>query len=581
MKKKLKDIQLRLFAALPLLFFAGVWSFGQLPQYSLSKITEQEGLSTAEVVSMAEDSSGYLWIATQSAVQRFDGRHTVHHSFSETVYHILVDWKNRVWVTTSQYIYLYEKNTQQFARIKVPFLENEIPIHLYQRTNYIGIIGSKRRYQFNQQQKAFNPIGVLPYTRDTVILRLFAQNPNTDFFSTNKGIGHLDETGYLKMFTPALAIQSLISSQHGGIFVSSYFYKSYWLSQPDGKLTSLTYTEGGGVKEMLLYSGVPFDNDTYLLSSNLGLLFFDIRSKQLKKPVFYFQGELFRNPAAARVIFRSTDSTIYICHSDGIYFFKPQQQSVQYLRNYTFGTHQLPNNDVRGFTEDDKGWLWIATAGGIARLNPVSGALQTFTTAMGSDPIAFPSYRYVYYHNGYIWIGTSGNGVWLLHLSTGRYIKPRYTADSLGNATRIQMETAYIWKIQPLSDGRLLVVCSRKCFVIDPNTLLCTQVHFASSAESSRSAWQDNSGRIWHGTTSGLIVMKDNFQLLFHIRDSFPDKRIACLAEWRPNHMLAGSKGLYEIILDEKSDRIVAFSRIEAIPAIRFIYCMQADTEGR
>jgi putative methionine-R-sulfoxide reductase with GAF domain len=75
--------------------------------------------------------------------------------------------------------------------------------------------------------------------------------------------------------------------------------------------------------------------------------------------------------------------------------------------------------------------------------------------------------------------------------------------------------------------------------------------------------------------------MKDNFQLLFHIRDSFPDMRIACLAEWRPNHMLAGSKGLYEIILDEKSDRIVAFSRIEAIPAIRFIYCMQADTGGR
>jgi ligand-binding sensor domain-containing protein/putative methionine-R-sulfoxide reductase with GAF domain len=580
LKRKRLHKKCWLYACLFILVFTGLHAYGQLPEYALSRITEQEGLSTAEVVAMAEDGSGYLWIATQSKVQRFDGRHTIHHSFSETVYHVLVDWKNRVWVTTSQYIYLFETHTRQFARINVPFLENESPLRLYQRNNIIGLIGSQRRYELNEQRKTFNPSGILPHKNDTAVLRLFAQSPDTDFFSTNKGIGHLDETGHLKTFTPILALQTLIGSQHGGIFISSYFYKSYWLSQSDGKLTPLAHPYPGGGKEMLLYGGVPFDKDTYLLSSNLGLLFFDLRSKQLKQPVFFFQGELFRNPAAAKYIFRTADSTIYICHSDGIYFFKPKQQSVQYLRNYRYGTQQLPNNDVRGFTEDGEGWLWMATAGGIARLNPVSGALQTFANAMGSDPIAFPSYRYVHYHKGNIWIGTSGNGVWLLHQSTGRYIRPRYSPDSLGNATRIQMESAYIWKIQPLADGRFLVVCSRKCFVIDPDTLLCTQVHFASSAESSRSAWQDHTGRIWHGTANGLTVMNDSFKLYFHIRDSFPDKRIACITEWKPNHMLAGSKGLYEIILDEKNHRMVSFSRIEAIPAIRFVYCMQADKEG-
>lgn len=581
MKKKRFHIRFWLCICLFLLSGKGLNAYGQLPKYALSRLTEQEGLSTAEVVAMAEDSSGYLWIATQSKVQRFDGRHTMHHSFSETVYHILVDWKNRVWVTTSQFIYLFETNTQQFVRINLPILENETPLRLFQRKNRIRLLCSQRQYQFNEQRKVFNPSGFLPHKNDTAVLRFFAQNPYADFFSTNKGIGQLDEMDRLILFTPALALQTLIGSQHKGIFVSSYLYQSYWLSHPDGKLTLLTHPHSRKGKGMLLYGGVPFDKDTYLLSSNLGLLFFDIRSKQIKQHVFYFNGEPFRNPAAAKYIFRASDGTIYICHSDGIYFFNPQQQSIQYLRNYGYGTQQLFNNDVRGFTEDEKGGLWIATAGGIALLNPVSGNLKTFADAMGTDPIAIPSYRYMHYHKGYVWIGTSGHGVWLLHQASSRYIQPRYTPDSLGKVSRRQMESAYVWKIQPLADGRFLVVCSRKCFVIDPNTLLCTQIHFASSAESSRSVWQDHAGRIWHGTANGLTVLNDSLQLLFHIRDSFPDKRIACFTEWKSNHMLAGSKGLYEVILDKKNHGILAFSRIEAIPAVRFIYCMQADKQGR
>jgi ligand-binding sensor domain-containing protein/putative methionine-R-sulfoxide reductase with GAF domain len=581
LKSKRLHITSWLYACLFLLVGTGLHTYGQLPQYALSRITEQEGLSTAEVVAMAADSSGYLWIATQSKVQRFDGRHTMHHSFSETVYHVLVDWNNRVWVITSQHVYLYMAPTGQFKKIAVPYIDNESPIRLYQRNNQIRLISSKRQFVFDDQRQMFIDAGYLPHTYDAAVLRPFAQSSAADYFTTSKGIIRENKPNTQNMFVPALALQSLIGTKHNGIFVSSYQYKSYWLSEDEGKLMPLYLSDNGAKSDLFLFGGVPFNDSSYLLSSNRGLLFFDVGTMHLHQPVFYFQGEPLRNPSSARFMYRSADSTIYICHSDGIYFFKPHRQPVQYLRNYEYGKQGFPGNDIRGFTEDGQGWLWMATTSGLARLSPSSGELQTFVTSMDSGPISFPSYRYVLYHKGYVWIGTSGNGVWLLHQATGRYLKPRFTADSVGQATRIQMESAYIWKIQPLADGRFLVVCSRKCFVIDPNTLLCTQVHFASSAESSRSAWQDKAGRIWHGTANGLTVLNDSFQLLFHIRDSFPDRRIACLTEWKPNHMLAGSKGLYEIIIDEKTHRMMQFSRIEAIPAVRFIYCMQADKQGR
>ena len=59
--------------------------FSQLPKYRLHRILEQDGLKTGDIISIAKDRKGYLWICTQALAQRFDGRQTISYPFTESI----------------------------------------------------------------------------------------------------------------------------------------------------------------------------------------------------------------------------------------------------------------------------------------------------------------------------------------------------------------------------------------------------------------------------------------------------------------------------------------------------------------
>ena len=85
-------------------------SSAQLPHYPLSRVTEQEGLRTSDLLNIAIDSSDIMWLATQAHVQQFDGRQKLHFPFDETVIKVYVDQKNKKWVITRNHVYRIDDN---------------------------------------------------------------------------------------------------------------------------------------------------------------------------------------------------------------------------------------------------------------------------------------------------------------------------------------------------------------------------------------------------------------------------------------------------------------------------------------
>ncbi|HYE56004.1 MAG TPA: GAF domain-containing protein, partial [Chitinophagaceae bacterium] len=261
---------------------------------------------------------------------------------------------------------------------------------------------------------------------------------------------------------------------------------------------------------------------------------------------------------------------IYMNHADGVFFMNSGTAFIQYFRNYRSGNVQMPDNDVRNFAEDELGNIWMATTNGITRLNMKSGALENFDPLNNSSTIDYPSYRQLLNDGPYLWIGTSGNGVWVYDKRTGLCKRPATDTNAL--------EQAYVWKILKLRNNKILVVAGARLFIIDPSTLTARQVPFNRGSEISRAALQDSSGRIWHGTTAGLSCLDTSFNVLFKIRDSFPDKRVASFCEWKKNRMLVGSKGLFLVELE--GNNLIAFKRSKAVPEQQFIYCMKQDRQG-
>ena len=76
-------------------------------QYAFKTLTINEGLSQNSVISIAQDSIGYLWLATQDGLNKYDGRQFIHYdkqfeditraTFSK-LGKVYIDKQNRLWI---------------------------------------------------------------------------------------------------------------------------------------------------------------------------------------------------------------------------------------------------------------------------------------------------------------------------------------------------------------------------------------------------------------------------------------------------------------------------------------------------
>jgi len=110
-------------AVITFLFCATAFAQNSSTSYAFSSITTEEGLSNNVVFDIHQDVDGYIWMATNNGLNRFDG-YTVKSFFhskkdstsisSNTVRCIIEDEQGRLWFGTKAGINLYHKDTQSF-----------------------------------------------------------------------------------------------------------------------------------------------------------------------------------------------------------------------------------------------------------------------------------------------------------------------------------------------------------------------------------------------------------------------------------------------------------------------------------
>src|SRR5690606_6535736 len=86
-------------------------------------------LSSNLITSVTQDQNGYIWIATEYGLNKFDGvrfvqyLHDVQDSTSISSNHVTIlhrDSDNRLWIGCSNGLQYYDDNSEQFVRIKFP-----------------------------------------------------------------------------------------------------------------------------------------------------------------------------------------------------------------------------------------------------------------------------------------------------------------------------------------------------------------------------------------------------------------------------------------------------------------------------
>ncbi len=314
-------------------------SFGQ--ELLVTNYDIDDGLSQNSVYSSVVSDDGFIWIATQDGLNRFDGKsfktfrsdgNTNYSEYSKFITHLFIDKRKHFFVATSSNIVLFNKN----------------------------------KNEFNDPQSIY-PNLKLP--KDTWIQKIIETNDEKLWFLSSSNILYnydIREKEMVEFKLPDL-ISDINLDNDGTLLLSS----KYKILSVENKKNSLLYSSDQN-SEILKFEVV--QNKIWIITANNQLVEFD-RSKKtsldLRKA---YNLTSFNDP---RVIHYSNDGNVWIgSRSNGIIKISLQNKSVKSLELNSSG-----NNISRSFIlsiNSGKGFTLVGQSG--AGLTIVNNALNGFLT---------------------------------------------------------------------------------------------------------------------------------------------------------------------------------------------------------
>jgi len=371
---------------------AGSWGYSQARAYPFSRLAGQDGLSNNHINVITKDKRGFVWIGTNSGLNRYDGytfkvfRHDESDSTSLTDDHIggiFEGPENKLYISTGTGgVNIYDPVTGGFGPHRAAYLKaRHIPAF-----NLITILKGKDGFFYF----IYSDSGVYRYepARGAVQIRPGdGANPVADAGTDSSGAFWLSYyDGMLERFDPARGIATLqtdVLKRRAQQAPSGYRLfidgqDQLWLFAMDNLSGLWQYDpHTGGIRHFSRDSGavrLSNNNISDVVQDDKGLIWIatdkggiDLLDKT-KMTVRYLQ-----HSDEERSLPENTITCLFCDNTGGVWAGTLKKGVAYYQQNvlrfplYRHQTGQvgsLPYNDVNCFAEDGKGNLWIGTDGG-------------------------------------------------------------------------------------------------------------------------------------------------------------------------------------------------------------------------
>jgi two-component system sensor histidine kinase ChiS len=363
-------------------------------------LTVQEGLPSNTVNGMIRDSRGFVWIATENGVSRYDGYTFTNFRSHENdtisigsniTYTVFEDRQHRLWVGSEKGLDLFNRDLDRFDR---HYFKNTPVRAIYQDKNNTVWIGSDHGlYQYNEQEKTLSQSFTLLFdphqiTYNAITAITEDHHGNLWVGTSSTGICVYDfKTKTFRYFVQDEKKRGSLSSNHVRKIIKD----------PHDRMWIATY--GGGVnvfreeaETFKAYIHDPHRPASGIASNLIPTLWADEAGK----------------------IWIGTDG-------GGLEILDPENDHIQHVVHSAYNSKSLNNNVVRSINTDGRGGIWIGTyAGGVNFFNQNTEAffhykMQTFNG--NSSVTSFTEDK-----QGGLWIGTDGGGLCYFNRSTGKFL---------------------------------------------------------------------------------------------------------------------------------------------------------------
>ncbi|ALJ06665.1 histidine kinase [Pseudalgibacter alginicilyticus] len=544
-------------------------------QFAFKTLTINDGLSQNSVISIAQDSIGHLWLATQDGLNKYDGRHFTYYdkqfeditrsTFSK-LGKIYIDKQNRLWIIThSGKLELYQPKTDDFKHIKLPHSISTVfqdkVLNMYLGTYDHGLLKIDAK------------------TKDTV--QIFK---DTDI---NKTVYDYIEVNNDLIIATSGAVYKYQNHSYIEITVSESNNPNFSSLEEDSKGTIWLGTFGEGLFLK------PLNQDFFIkfhhkdLPPDLNIEDILVDKKDRVWIATYGNGvyliDLRRNVVNNFTANKTNPFAIHyndmLCiyqDATGIIWFGSDGTGASYYDEHLIKFNILTNNQVpknvnvdmvRSITTDNLSNLWIGTSGkGLTYFDVKLNTYKTFTT--NNSSIASNRVISLNFNNNVLWIGHQGYGLNSLDASGNYKFYP-------------ELSKYTIWQIVEASENQLWLCTERNGILLfDKNQGIVKKYNSNNSnlkGNNVRVLITGNDNTLWIGTDNDGVFKLDKHTNKISKIDNLADK-IKTLY-FSNNILWVGTNGSGLKTYNIKNKKIKTYTTKDGLPN-DVVYSILPDNHG-
>ena len=531
---------------------------------------------------IVQDKDGFVWLATQNGLSRFDGRKMKHYYNqpddnkslgNNWVWSLYSDKEGRLWVGSAAGIHLYKPETDNFINFTTPITQKKSISAISEDTK--GNIWFTTHYS-----------GAISYDTSTGTFTHYSKrNGNLSSNELNAVLADSSDNIWL-----ATANQGLLMKP-----VNEDFFKPFSGKLPSNKINVLLQDKSG-----LIWVG----------TEDAGI--FTIASERLNK-----QSSAFTDNCSNTVndVLQSQSGDLWFATDQGLCQLTNSGEVISY-RQSTDNKNTLAGNRIHSLMQDSGGVIWVGTSAGVSKWNASLTYFSHFTASntanlKSNSIMAFTSIRNNLFVGSWgeglsrillpeadydmslfdlrlanfdelnvmslfadskqnLWIGTYRNGLYLLPKHSLETIQVKQNAEP----NSVQLSSDSVSKFAELQDGSVLVGTyggGLNSYKYENGILTNSPLHQSFNQIPNQYILDIvvDQQNLWIASSDiGLVKLSDNAEILFNLFDDsasfsqFKSEEIFSLALSDNVIWAATNSGLLEIEKPVDSSSDLAFKLI-------------------
>ncbi len=561
-------------------------------QYAFRYLTIDQGLSNNYILSICQDSKGFIWLGTENGLSKFDGQTVINYLpdpvdsnsiSSKRINCVIKDSHNTIWVGGNRGLERYDADYDYF----IPFRLDSISYSL----------GAVYAIAEDKEENLWfgGDSGLFRYNLRTSDLKIFSNKP-----------------GNVYGIPSCIAYQIMVS--HDNKIWISFLNKGLWVYDP--KNDKIRFYQHDSEDECSL-SGNRIEkiyedaqNNIWIGTFNSGLNLYNPAKDNFKRLLIDpnntyssrvraiyedLRGDFFVGTRAGVYLFRKTTDDFILYADEGHNFSKLSQNSVTtsfidksgtlWLGTFSGGAnytnlnrkefvhyiagkddnHYLSGSNIYAITEDKNGNLWVGGDNGLNYLDR-SNCTFTYFTNDPNDPNSL-SYNdiksFAWDKNQNLWIATNKGGLNYYDVTTGKFTAFKHDPD---NPNSIIGDKVYCLLMDKYNNLWIIISASSDFSYLSVDVLPDNSKKFIHLKEKAYFGFDQNEkGDVFIGGVGGVWYFSRSDSTFDYISNENIIGRVQCLKIDSHNTLWIGSdKGLVGYSAEDQS--FVAYSQQNGYP---------------